>query len=184
MPLIIENFSEKTPARPAPQAQQADPSEGPQEGDRIFIPEEMPMPAPAQGSGQRTSPLDTGEDCADVPLQGTGYPVIDGGGGVDTVIYGEGGLIVLDGSRFRSMEKVVLRNNALNMIRVKAGGLASLENSTLFIEGDPGLDTVMLDPCLSWKRPEKGSGGDRVYETSDGKAFVVVNEGVVVIGGN
>lgn len=174
-PVIMENFS----AKAGPQEKQAPILDGLQDGDRLVMPEEMPMSVPAS-------------DCPTLEKQANDAPSADGvrydgGKGFDTLITDEAGEIKLDGSRFVGMERAVLRHGTANTIRIKISGLVELKNNTQVIEADPGLDTVFLDACLSWKPSRSDGQGNMIYEGEDvagNRAYVFVNEGVNVAGGN
>ncbi|TAL40175.1 MAG: hypothetical protein EPN97_00675 [Alphaproteobacteria bacterium] len=86
---------------------------------------------------------------AAAPIKGG---VIDGSGGVDTASFDYTGAISIDGVHVVSVEKYELKNGKANAITILAPGLQNLENNQLEIDGDPKLDSVTLDGCLTWSK--------------------------------
>ena len=115
---------------------------------------------------------------ASAPLKGG---VIDGAGGVDTVSVDSADSIWIDGVHVVSVEKYALKNGKANAITILAPGLQKLEKDQLEIEGDPKLDSVTLDGCLTWSK--KILGKDRkvlwtATDTEGKKREVLITAGI------
>lgn len=186
-PFVIENFSDDTP--PAPEEQSAPPppqprAEPPAEtsGGGSGLPPQ-PVPADLRGESEAT-PRPPGGACAldEVP---SGSARMQGNEGVNTYVHPGGGRIDYDSATLRSFERLSVRNGAANMVNVFASGLAMLGNGrALYIEGDPGIDTVTLDACLTWREAGRDPEGNTVFNAGDARgnsASVTVSPGVAVL---
>lgn len=78
---------------------------------------------------------------------------VDGGPGLDTYIAKNGGTTLIDGVLSVRFEIYDFKNKSPNIIAIMAPGLADLENNTLTVKGDEGIDKLYLDGCLHWTSP-------------------------------
>lgn len=89
--------------------------------------------------------------------------------GRDTFVSQREGYLDLDGVTVISSEILQLENGLPNDVHILATGLSRLSERALELKGDPGIDTVYLDGCLSWDNPKPSANSEKsvVYSARD-----------------
>lgn len=150
-PALYEELTRKDPFAPA---ETVTPAAGDKAEAEKPVMRDMP-PQPQRDDAQESGRLSVrGSDANDIIKSPAAPPAMDGGGGRDTIVLGNGGEIRIDGAHITGMEVFDIANGQRNAVTVLSEGLHGADHNSIVIKGDADLDTVHLDSTMNWTGPE------------------------------